>query len=141
MLVKSMDKIREKWARVVAQRAADYQAGVESPRRDWKTATLAAEANFEVGVQAAIAKKRFGKGVGAAGTEKHKAGCINKGVPRWPAGVAVAGPEFEKGFGPFRSALEAVTLTPRRARRDPANLNRVAQVVAAMIKAAEARVG
>ncbi|MCJ7620660.1 MAG: hypothetical protein MUP64_10640 [Anaerolineae bacterium] len=141
MRVKAMTDITAKWQRVTAQRAGDYQAGVENPRVDWKTATMAAELNYEAGVQAGIGKKRFGKGVSAAGTEKHKNGCVVKGVARWPAGVAVAGPEFEKGFAPFRSALEGVTLTPRRARRDPANLNRVGQVVAAMVKVAEARGG
>lgn len=141
MRVKAMPEITAKWQRVTAQRSGDYQAGVENPRVDWKTATMAAEANYEQGVQAAVGKKRFGKGVSAAGTEKHKAGCISKGVARWPAGVSVAGPEFEKGFGPYRSALEGVTLAPRRARRDPANLTRVSQVVQAMIKVAEARGG
>jgi len=141
MRIKAMAGITEKWQRVVGQRASDYQAGVENPRVDWKTATMAAEANFEQGVQAAIGKKRFGKGVSAAGTERQKSGCLTKGVARWPTGVAVAGPDFEKGFAPFRSALEGLTLTPRRAKRDPANLNRVTQVVQTMVKVAEARGG
>lgn len=141
MRVKSMASITEKWQRVTGQRASDYQAGVENPRVAWDAATKAAEASYEQGVQAAIAKKRFGKGVTAAGADACRAGCITKGVARWPTGVAVAGPAFEKGFGPFRTALEGVVLTPRRARRDPSNLTRVAQVCQAMVRVAEAAGG
>jgi len=141
MRVKAMSAITEKWQRVTAQRGADYQSGVENPRTDWKTAATAAEANYEQGVQAAIGKKRFGKGVAKAGTERWRNGAITKGVARWPTGVGVAGPDFEKGFGPYRNTLETTTLPPRRAKRDPANLTRVSAVVAAMIKTAEAAGG
>lgn len=139
MKVRALEAIREKWQRVTAQRSADYQSGVENPRVPWDTATKAAEPNYEAGVQAGISKKRFGKGVALAGNEKWRKGALEKGVGRWPTGVAVAGPEFEKGFGPFRAALEAVRLTPRRARRDPSNLVRVQEVCNAMVKTAEAQ--
>lgn len=137
MRVKSLAEIREKWQRVTAQRAPDYQAGVENPKVDWAQATAAAEGNYEQGVQQSIAAKRFGKGVKRVGSSKWAKGAIEKGVARWPTGVAAAGPEFEKGFGPFRDALERLTLPPRRARRDPANLNRVKAVVDNMIATAE----
>lgn len=141
MRVKELGSIREKWQRVTAQRGPDYLAGVQNPRAAWDVATKAAEGNYEAGVQASIAKKRFGRGVTAAGADKHRKGCEEKGVARWPAGVAVAGPAFEQGFGPFRSALEGVQLTPRKARRDPSNMNRVNQVVQAMIRVAESKGG
>jgi len=141
MIVKSLDQIREKWTRVVAQRAPDYQAGIDNPRKDWATATEAAEASFDAGIQAAVADKRFGKGVKKAGTSKWQKGAREKGVARWPAGVAVAGPEFEKGFGPYHKALETATLPPRRARRDPGNLQRVNKVVEVMIQTATKEAG
>lgn len=137
MRVKPLDQIRAKWDRVCSQRAGDYEEGVKNPRLPWDQAARAAEPNYEAGVQAAIGKKKFGKGVTAAGNAKWADGATKKGVARWPVGVSVAGPEFEKGFGPFRNALEARTLTPRKARRDPSNLVRVNEVVQTMIKAAE----
>lgn len=139
MFVKSIKAIGEKWNRVVSTRGPDYEAGVTTPQVDWETATAAAEPNYAAGVQAAIAKKRFGSGVKRAGTAKWQSGALKKGVARWPTGVSVAQPDYEKGFEPFRAALEKTTLPPRRAKRDPANLNRVKATVDAMIAAAEAQ--
>jgi hypothetical protein len=137
--VKDMSKIQEKFVRRTAAAGADYQAGVQSPRRDWATATKAAEANYEQGVQASIAKKRFGIGVAAAGTARFVRGATEKGVARYPAGVAAGAGDYAAGFEPFRSALAATTLPPRKARRDPSNLMRVNAVVAAMIRTAESK--
>jgi len=141
MFVRGIKAIGEKFARVVAQRGPDYQAGIENPRRDQATAAAAAEPLFEAGIQAAIAEKRFGKGVRKAGSEKWKRGAREKGVARWPVGVAAAQPDFEAGFGPYRDALERTELPPRRAKRDPANLQRVQKVVETMIATARAGAG
>jgi len=141
MFVRSIKQIGEKFARVVSQRGPDYQAGIENPRRDQATAAAAAEPAYEAGVQAAIAEKRFGKGIRKAGSAKWQRGAREKGVARWPAGVAAAQPDFEAGFEPFRAALERTELPPRRAKRDPANLLRVAKVVEAMIATAKSVTG
>jgi len=137
MNVKPMDKISKKWKDRVAVSTTAYSDGVQNPRVPWDTATKSAEPNFESGVQAAIAKKRFGKGVTKAGNAKWQKGATEKGTARWPSGVAVAGPEFEAGFNPYHSALAAKVLTPRKAKRDPQNLTRVTEVVNTMIKTAE----
>jgi len=139
MNVKSMASIQEKFVRKTGQAGPDYSAGVASPRADWEQASKAAEANYESGVQAGIAKKRFGKGVTKAGTAKYLRGAQEKGVARYPAGVAAGAGDYAAGFEPFRSALASTTLPPRRARRDPGNLTRVAGVVAAMIRTAESQ--
>jgi hypothetical protein len=139
MDVKDMSKIQEKFVRRTAQAGPDYDSGVSNPRRDWATATKAAEGNYEQGVQAAIAGKRFGKGVSGAGTAKFLRGAKEKGTARYGAGVAAGAGDYAAAFEPFRAALASTTLTPRKARRDPSNLNRVNQVVAAMIRTAESR--
>jgi hypothetical protein len=139
MEVKDMARITEKFVRKTGQAGPDYAAGVANPRVDWATATKAAEPNYEAGVAAGIAKKRFGKGVLKAGTAKFQRGAIEKGVPCYPARVALAAGDYATGFEPFRAALQSTTLPPRRARRDPSNLTRVGAVVAAMIKTAEAQ--
>ena len=139
MEVKSIDRIVKKWQDRVAVSGAEYESGVSTPRVDWATATQAAEPAYKTGVAAAVAENRFGKGVGRAGTAKWQKGAREKGVARWPAGVAVAGPTFQSGFNPFAEALRAKTLSPRRARRDPGNLNRVKEVVDTMIATAKTR--
>jgi len=133
--IRSIEKIAKKWATVTPGRTQDYQEGVESPRRDWETATAAAEEAYQGGVQQAIAEKRFGKGVRKAGTETWQQGAINKGVPRWGQGVAMAENKYAQGYGPIRDAIERTNLPPRYPRRDPRNLNRVKAIVDAVVAA------
>ncbi|MBA7610294.1 hypothetical protein ES703_17501 [subsurface metagenome] len=137
--IRSIEHIANKWATVTPGRTADYEAGVANPRRDWGTATAAAEGAYEMGVTQAIAKKRFGKGVKAAGTEKWQRGAIEKGTARWGPGVTIAQDLYGRNFAPYRDAIERVTLPPRYAKRDPRNLERVKAVVNALIAAKEAR--
>jgi len=130
--IKSASEIARKWADVTPRRDADYKAGVQNPMKDWATEAAAAEERYETGIQDAIARKAFGAGVRAAGTEKWKKGALEKGVNRWGPGVRVAQPEYEKGFAPYRDVIESVTLPPRRRTGDPANIDRVAAIASAL---------
>jgi len=139
--IRSIEHIARKFAAVTPGRTEDYKAGVENPRRDWGTAAAAAEGAYEAGVTQAIAKKRFGKGVKAAGTEKWQRGAIEKGTARWGPGVMLSQDLYARNFAPYRDAIERATLPPRYAKRDPRNLERVKAVVNALIAAKEARLG
>ncbi len=139
--IRSIEHIARKWAVVTPGRTEDYRAGVENPRVDWATATSASESAYESGVTQAIAKKRFGKGVKAAGTDKWQRGSIEKGTARWGPGVTMAQDLYGRNFAPYRDAIERCTLPPRYARRDPRNLERVKAVVNALVAAKEARLG
>ena len=110
--IRSIEHIANKFATVTPQRTEDYRNGVQNPRKDWATSTAAAESAYETGVQLAITKKRFGKGVKKAGTEKWQRGAVEKGTQRWGPGVAMA-----------------------------RNLDRVKAVVNALIAAKEQRLG
>lgn len=137
--IRSIERISKKWATVTPGRTDSYREGIENPRRDWESATAGAEDAYQMGVNAAIAEKRFGKGVRAAGTEKWQRNAIEKGTQRWGPGVAMAESAYAAGFAPIRDAIERVTLPPRYARRDPRNLNRVKAIVDAVIEAAKRR--
>ena len=139
--IRSIEHIARKFATVTPGRTEDYRMGVENPRRDWGAATAAAESAYEAGVTQAIAKKRFGKGVKAAGTETWQRGAVEKGTARWGPGVTMAQDKYARNFAPFRDAIERVTLPPRFARRDPRNLARVKAVVDALVAAKEVRLG
>lgn len=139
--IRSIESISKKWATVTPGRTADYEEGVRSPRKDWAQSTLAAEDSYQAGVTAALAEKRFGKGVRDAGTEKWQRGAIEKGTQRWGPGVAMAESAYAAGFAPFRDAIERLTLPPRYARRDPRNLMRVKAVVDALVAAAKRQTG
>ena len=139
--IRSIEQIAKKFAAVTPGRTEDYRFGVENPRRDWATATAASEPAYEGGVTQAIAKKRFGKGVKAAGTDKWQRGAVDKGTSRWGPGVTLAQDLYARAFAPFRDAIERVTLPPRYPRRDPRNLERVKAVVNALVAAKEQRLG
>lgn len=139
--IRSIDAIAKKFAAVTPGRSEDYRFGVENPRRDWARATSAAEGAYEAGVQAAVAKKKFGKGVAKAGTSGWAEGARTKGVARWGPGVAISEPKFREGFAPYHGAIERATLPPRYARRDPRNLARVKAVVDAVVAVKEGQIG
>jgi len=139
--IRTIDQIAGKWARVTPGRMEDYRVGVENPRKSWAGATAAAESAYEAGVTSAIAKKRFGKGVKAAGDAKWQKGAVEKGTSRWGPGVTIAESDYSAGLGPYRDAIAHCTLPPRYARRDPRNLERVKAIVNALTAAKEARLG
>lgn len=137
--IRPVEQIAQKWATVTPQRAADYEAGVRDPKTDWARATVAAADAWKTGVQAAIAKGLFSKGVNRAGTSTWQQGAIEKGTVRWGPGVALAQDKYQTAIGPFVDAIRRTTLPPRFARRDPRNLLRVTAIVDALVKAKEAQ--
>ncbi len=131
--IKSIDSISKKWAEVTPQRASEYAAGIANPSRPWAQSTMAAESAYEGGVQKAMARNAFGKGVKKAGDAKWQRKSLTRGVANWGPGVADAEGDYNAGFAPYRDAIAQVTLPPRYARRDPRNLARVKAIVDALI--------
>lgn len=128
MNIKPVAEIRKKWAEVTPARTPQYQAGVQSPSKDWGTNTKAAASSYEQGVSAAVANKSFEKGVTAAGTEKWQNGALQKGVIRYGPGVQAGGSAYEQGFSPYVDVIARTTLPPRGMRGDPRNYARVQAV-------------
>lgn len=131
--IKSLSAIREKWQRVTPQRTEDYKIGVQNPKRDWEAETIAAKDNWKAGIDAAAGKDLFAKGVSKAGSKKWQERALAKGPGRFAEGVYIAGPDYERGFAPYREAISRVDLGPKFPRRDPRNLDRVKKVVAALV--------
>jgi len=131
--IKSMAAITEKWTRVTPQRTEDYTNGVKNPRRDWANEALAAKDNWKAGIDAAASKDLFAKGITKAGSKKWQEKSLAKGPGRFAEGVYIAGPDYEKGFAPYREAIAKVDLGPKFPRRDPRNLDRVKKVVNALV--------
>lgn len=131
--IKSLSAIREKWTRVTPQRTEDYKLGVKNPKRDWAEETEQAKDNWKAGIDAAAGKDMFAKGVRDAGSNKWQEKALKKGPGRFAEGVYLAGPDYEKGFAPFREAIASVDLGPRFPRRDPRNIERVRRVVDALV--------
>ena len=123
--IKPMSRISEKWTRVTPMRSEDYKLGVQSPRRDWDKSAIAAAESHKAAMAAAGAANSFSKGVAKAGNAKWQQRALQKGPGRFAEGVMVGGPDYEKGFAPFRDIIEKTPMPPRFPKRDPRNIQRV----------------
>lgn len=131
--IRSLSAIRDKWTRVTPGRTEDYKIGIANPRRDWAEEAEAAKDTYKAGVDAAHSKDLFAKGIRRAGSAKWRDKALKLGPGRFAEGVYIAGPDYEKGFAPYRDAIEAVDLGPRFPKRDPRNIDRVKRVVEALV--------
>lgn len=134
MNVPSAAEIAAKWARVTPERTEDYENGVRNPRKNWETETLAAEKNYEKGVQDAINRKGFGKGVKKAGLAKQQGNSISKGIPRFGEGVRMGEPAMASGMEDVVRTLQAVKLPAKYPKGDPRNYERVRAIGDALHK-------
>jgi hypothetical protein len=130
--IKDMSKIKETWKRRSQASTPDYEDGVRNPKTDWAAATAAAEKNYNAGVNAAMGRGAFGKGVKTAGTEAWQKGAIEKGVRRWADGILLAEDKYVEGFAPYASVIANTKLPPRGPKGDPKNIERV-RVMAAKL--------
>src|SRR3990167_3009123 len=126
--VKSMSDTSSKWVRRAGSASQEYSEGVSNPRRSWEQSTKASEKNYESGVQAAISRKAFCKGVSDAGDSKWQSRSQELGAARFSSGVQASESAYNEGFAPYHQALSSITLPPRGSKGSPENLNRVAAV-------------
>ena len=102
-----------KWANRSQAAVGEYKKGVTSPRRSWQASATASEGNYEAGIQAAIGRKAYSKGINDVGDAKWKKNAEALGGSRYGQGVSGAQDEYRTGFGPYADVIRSVTLTPR----------------------------
>ena len=131
-----MPKIRgnpsQKWVRRASVAGEDYAAGVQSPRVSWQAATIAAAGSWATGVQQAVTRGAFGRGVQAAGDARWQGKALSKGVARFPSGVAEAEQDYATRVAPYFAVIESIQLPPRGPKGDPRNIQRVSILAAAL---------
>jgi len=132
VVIKTIADITKKWTDVTPMRAPQYQEGVEKTTKDWAAITKASEDTWKTAITAAAAAGRFGKGVIERGTDGWKKRTVAVGPERWSRGVAIAGPEYTKGFAPYREVIAGLTLPPKFAKGDLRNYARVQTVGVAL---------
>jgi len=123
--IKPVGESADKWVKRAGAASADYQRGVQNPRRSWEESTVEAAGAQEAGVTEAIANKSFEKGVRNAGNAKWQRKAIDVGAARFGPGVAAAKSDYEQGFAPFANVIQGITLPPRGPKGDPRNFERV----------------
>jgi hypothetical protein len=106
----------------------DYKSGVEAAGADWEAGAKAGEGSYEAGVQEAIGKKRYGRGIAAAGAAKYTKNAVELGVNRYPQGVNQGADSWARGVQPALDKLKSLQLPPRGPRRSPQNQQRANMV-------------
>lgn len=106
-----------------------YGRGTQGKGQRWASGAAGSEANWAAGVQDAIGKKSFSRGVSDAGAGSYEAGVSRKGVLNWPTGMQMAGDEYTRKTQKFAALWNQPLPTPRGTRRSAANKQRMAQNV------------
>lgn len=124
-LVPTITRVAAKWARRASSAGQEYSEGVQNTPRSWQGAATAATKNYDAGVQAAIQRGAFGKGVAKAGDAKWKRGATEKGPARFAQGVQTAEQDYSAQMAPFLEAIGRVDLPARGPVGSPGNFARV----------------
>jgi len=126
--IKSATAIAKKWADVTPARARQWEDEIKAtPTEDYAGAAIAAEPVYEAGVQEAITRGAYGKGI-AAKADKWKRKALAVGTARFGPGVRAAESDQATGFAPYRETIAGLTLSPRGPRGAPGNYERVREV-------------
>ena len=124
MFIKSVDAVAKKYAARGGAAGQDYADGVNSTTNDWATNTEAQADTYAAGVQAAIGRGAFAKGVAKAGTSKWKRKASGVGSQRFAGGVQAAMPDYAAGVAPYFDVLKNLNLPKKLPKGDPANNQR-----------------
>lgn len=135
--IKDTASLAKKYVTRAGAAAGDYKDGVQGAGADWEANTKASEGNYEQGVQAAISRKAFGRGVSDAGGAKYTTRAVSLGSQRYGPGVAVGADDWAKNTQPYLQKLASLQLPPKGPRRSPANQQRANMVASELGKMKE----
>lgn len=122
--IKPASASQQKYINNTGNAGQSYQDGINNPRRDWLTATQAADGTFNASMQAAIANDSFGKSLTQDAASKQKNNAIQLGVGRYPQGTKNAAPAWAKFTQPVLDALAAVPDMPRGPKMSQQNFDK-----------------
>lgn len=131
---KDAASVSAKWGRRTASAGQEYLEGVQNPRTSWSAAARAAAPAYNAGVQAAIGRNAFEKGVAAAGDTAWQAGATDKGPARFSEGVQIGTPAYQEGVAKVLQTINSTQLPPRGPTGSPQNIQRVAAIATALRK-------
>lgn len=137
--VKTPAESAAKWSERAGSATGDYAAGVQNPKESWKAATVAANDAYKAGITKSIQNNSFTKGVNRVGDDKQIGNSLSKGVARYSSGVAIAQNDYQDNVAPYLDVIERTVLPARKAKGDPANIQRVAKLAEALHAAKNAR--
>lgn len=129
--IKDTGSLAKKFVTRATAAQGDYKDGVTGAGAKFEAAAKASEGNYVTGVQAAITRGAFGKGLsGSAATYEKNATTL--GPQRFAQGVQNASDAWAQGTQPYLDRLKSLDLPPKGARRSPQNQARSAAVQLAL---------
>lgn len=130
--MKSASQSAQKFVERASVASGDYQSGAEQTTKDQAALAIAAAPSYQQGVQAAIQRGAYAKGLQRAGKTAWLEGVRRKGVARFAEGVAASASKYATNSAKYDSARGAAATLPRGPKGDPKNLARVTAVVNAL---------
>lgn len=121
--IKDTGTLASKWSTRASNATPDYQTGAANAGPAWEAGAKASEPAWVDGVQGAISRKAYGKGVTASGGGHYQARVAEVGVTRYGPGVQAtsAKDEWAKRTQPYLDKLKSLQYPPKGARRSPQN--------------------
>jgi hypothetical protein len=119
--VKAVADAATKFVNRASAAGGDYKTGVSNAGQTWADHTSQATDTYAAGVQAAIGRGAFGKGVQKAGPQKYQTNASTKGANHYPEGIRGGQQAYQQNASPYFDALSGIVYPPRRPRGDPAN--------------------
>jgi hypothetical protein len=130
--IRSIEEIASKYARVTPARSTDYADGVKSPKKDWKSEAVNAKDAWAQGVQEAVGRDGFARGVAKAGSEKWQRKAVELGTTRWGPGVTAAKDDYKNQFAPYQAIIASTELPVKGPKGDPRNWERSVKIGTAL---------
>lgn len=131
--VKDVATAAAKFVKNGAAAGEDYAAGVRGAGQRWQQGAAAGEGNYAAGVQEAISRKAFSKGVNETGGAHYEQRASEVGAQRFPQGIRSAQNAWSEGTAPFIQAIASANLPPRGPKGDPRNQQR-SQMMAEILR-------
>ena len=119
--VKSVTDAATKFVNRASGAAGDYKNGVATAGQAWLDDTVMSADTYASGVQQAIGRGAFAKGVQKAGATKYQTNASTKGANHYPEGIRGGQASYQQNAAPYFDALSSIVYPPRRPRGDPAN--------------------
>lgn len=130
--VRSAGDAAAKFANRGAAAQGDYKNGLVGSGQAWQGNTAAAGDNYAAGVQQAITRGAFTKGVNKSGGAYFEQRATTIGANRYADGVRNGQQNYQDGVQPYLDTLSKVNLTPRGPKGDPRNMQRATEVAQAL---------
>lgn len=133
--MKTASQSAQKFVERAGAASGDYVKGAQETNKDQAAAAIAAAPNYAAGVQAAITRGAYAKGLQTSGKAGWLKGVTEKGANRFAEGVASGAGKYATNSGKFDSARGAAASLPRGPKGSEQNFARAKAVGQALRKA------